>query len=147
MGKFSRRKGNRVEYLVRDAMREHGFQVDRIPASGAAQGFKGDLRARHQDKEYTVEVKARKDEFNHLYEILDTYTTHGWGYKYTYDGGHIVLGDNPFQVIALDRGLHLEFDKKLETLFKNCRKYLVNCDLLAIKQDRKPVIYMRWIDA
>lgn len=66
MGKFSRDKGNRGEYLVRDKLREAGFCVDRIPASGAAQGFKGDLRIKYDNQEILVEVKTRKKDFTKL---------------------------------------------------------------------------------
>ena len=52
----SRHKGKRVEYLIRDLFRQAGFECHRVPTSGNAQGFKGDL-----DLEgYRIEIKARK---------------------------------------------------------------------------------------
>lgn len=55
----AQRKGKRVEYLVRDALREIGL-CERIPCSGNARAFKGDLVLRLGDEEFKVEVKARK---------------------------------------------------------------------------------------
>ena len=68
MGKRSIRKGKRVEYLVRDAFRELGFECYRVPSSGNSQGFKGDLVL---EGLFRVEVKARRDGFKTLYGWLE----------------------------------------------------------------------------
>lgn len=142
-GLYARQRGNRAEYQVRDDMRNAGFQVDRIPASGASQGFKGDLRARIDGAEFTVEVKIRKDEFKILYEAIELYYTLDWVFGYK----NVLISTKPTLLFSRHGTMALPIDPKLATLFKNCRKYLVNCDILAIKQNRKPILYMRWLDA
>lgn len=57
MGKAQRDKGNRVERSIVNLFRENGFKALRVPLSGAAQGFKGDIVL--EDK-YQCECKARK---------------------------------------------------------------------------------------
>jgi hypothetical protein len=70
MGKFSRDKGKRNEYSLRDYLRLHGWQADRVPSSGAAQGFKGDIKAAHPvHGPKLFELKARKETFKRIYEL------------------------------------------------------------------------------
>jgi Holliday junction resolvase len=66
-GKSSRDKGGRVERELVQKLRDAGFpDTFRVPLSGAAEGFKGDINIkicnRKIDSETLVaEVKARKD--------------------------------------------------------------------------------------
>lgn len=53
MGKFSRQKGNRGEREVVELFRTAGFDAKRVPLSGAARGFPGDVVA----GDMTVQVK------------------------------------------------------------------------------------------
>ena len=59
MGKFSRDKGMRQEYLLRDYLRKLGWTADRVPSSGAAEGFKGDIKAEKNGRTVLFELKAR----------------------------------------------------------------------------------------
>jgi len=68
MGRKERRKGTRVEYQVRNFFRQAGFECVRVPCSGNAEGFRGDLRLRVGKTELSVEVKVRKRLF--LYKWL-----------------------------------------------------------------------------
>ena len=43
MGVFSRDKGNREERAIVNLHKQHGFEAKRVPLSGAAEGFKGDI--------------------------------------------------------------------------------------------------------
>ena len=43
MGVFSRNKGNREERAIVNLHKQHGFEAKRVPLSGAAEGFKGDI--------------------------------------------------------------------------------------------------------
>lgn len=66
MGKPSRDKGARVERELVAALNEVGLDAKRVPLSGAARGFKGDIIISNEFTSYTrktwqVEVKARKD--------------------------------------------------------------------------------------
>lgn len=57
MGKPSRDKGLRVERELVNKLKESGVEAKRVPLSGAAEGFKGDI----QIGQFIAEVKARKD--------------------------------------------------------------------------------------
>ena len=57
MGKPSRDKGLRVERDLVNKLKESGVDAKRVPLSGAAEGFKGDI----QIGDLIAEVKARKD--------------------------------------------------------------------------------------
>ncbi len=61
MASKSKEKGNRFE---RDIIKYHRertkFKAKKVPLSGAAQGFKGDVKIQIGDKEYTGECKKRK---------------------------------------------------------------------------------------
>tara|TARA_R100000234_G_C4964093_1_gene163111 strand:- start:528 stop:833 length:306 start_codon:yes stop_codon:yes gene_type:complete len=57
LGKPSRDKGLRVERELVNKLKESGVDAKRVPLSGAAEGFKGDI----QIGDLIAEVKARKD--------------------------------------------------------------------------------------
>jgi hypothetical protein len=60
-GKGPRRKGNRVEREVLALLREAGLEVRRVPLSGSAPGYPGDLEVELPGLgRVLVEVKARK---------------------------------------------------------------------------------------
>jgi len=68
-GKKSQRKGKRVEYYIRDLLRQIGT-CERVPCSGNSRAFKGDLVLSIDGKELIIEVKARKN-FKTLYSWLE----------------------------------------------------------------------------
>jgi hypothetical protein len=60
-GKGPRRKGNRVEREVLALLREAGLEARRVPLSGSAPGYPGDLEVELPGLgRVVVEVKARK---------------------------------------------------------------------------------------
>ncbi len=61
-GKASRDKGGRVERELVNRLNASGeFEARRVPLSGAAEGFKGDIQIRIAGRTLKAEVKARKD--------------------------------------------------------------------------------------
>lgn len=68
MGRRQIRKGKRVEYLIRDLLRQLGT-CERVPCSGNARAIKHDLVWNFQGRTFSVEVKARKD-FATLYSFV-----------------------------------------------------------------------------
>lgn len=71
MGKKSRDKGNRVERLIVAKMREHGFDAQRVPLSGAALGsFAGDIAVTVCRENWRGEVKASARRFGLIYSHL-----------------------------------------------------------------------------
>lgn len=62
LGKKSRDKGNRVERLLVNKLKEAGLDAQRVPLSGACQGdFAGDIQIKLENQTLLVEVKARKN--------------------------------------------------------------------------------------
>ena len=57
MGKANRRKGGSVERKLVNEHKDAGIPALRVPLSGAAQGFKGDIRIAES---LVAEVKSRK---------------------------------------------------------------------------------------
>ena len=67
MGKFSRDKGARNERKLVNLIQSHGIDAKRVPLSGAADGFKGDIIM----GQWTIEAKLRADGFKQIYDWLD----------------------------------------------------------------------------
>lgn len=67
-GKKSRNKGKRGEYEILRILKEHGFQAQRIPLSGATEFQKGDILM--EDK-FLIEVKRKKSGYRKFYEELN----------------------------------------------------------------------------
>lgn len=148
-GRAARQKGSRVELLVRDKLREQGFEADRVPLSGAAQGFKGDVRYKLGSVEGSVEVKARRSEFNSIYQLYTKITSSELPYSQAFglyiDGKYVAIGTSPAGILdnqyaytplpSSTRGV-----KKLLSL----EKLLGTSDMLAIKGDNKPILFLRF---
>lgn len=137
-GLKSRNKGCRNEYLARDHIRAQGYKVDRIPASGASQGFKGDLRVMTESGTLIVEVKSRKKYFDCLYGGLPQCAVF-------LEGQQVFMGECLIDVLEpkdLEQTIgSLRKDKKLQ----RCAEMLGPADILMVKDDRRPWIYMRFI--
>ena len=71
MGKASRDKGYRGEAAVVRKALEHGVAANRVPLSGAVQGYPGDVILHSNGVEWTFEVKVRKSGFKQIYGWLD----------------------------------------------------------------------------
>lgn len=150
MGKFSRRKGIRHEYGVRDLVRKEGMQAHRVPASGAAQGFKGDIQVEHNGRKFTLEVKARKDQFSRIYSAYDSLNVDG---KLNF-----FLGDKPDALCVsitdtLSKQLENNAHYKPGSAFpaehiaglvqaSRTKKMLGTSDFLVLHVDRKPYLFV-----
>ncbi len=69
-GRAPRRKGDRVERAVLAELKGAGLAVKRVPLSGSAAGYPGDLSVQLGGRERCVEVKARAD-FKTLHSWLE----------------------------------------------------------------------------
>lgn len=146
-GRKSRSKGMRGEYLVRDFFRNLGFKADRVPASGAAQGFKGDVHVQYPGiGTIVVEVKSRKNSFGTTYKLL--------GHKPHSQKGIIMLHDDFFGTAIVsfaDQIQHQDIThidviqgSVATRLLKNFRRLIGPADLLFIKDDNKPLIMVEF---
>lgn len=66
-GRYSRRKGYRTEAKIRDLVRRAGVHCKRVPLSGSAPGWAGDLILAGR----SFEVKARANGFRQAYRWLE----------------------------------------------------------------------------
>lgn len=157
LGKASRSKGKRNEYLLRDFLRAQGWEADRVPSSGAAQGFPGDIRAVKCGKTVLFELKARRDQFKKIYALYDAHchamkddvlavVTPGIEkHLVSLSSSFDALFTDPVQVYerAENHVLYNEYKRtfrKLGTMYK----YLQTCDVLVIKDDRKSFLFIRY---
>jgi len=117
-----RSKGRRTEYEVRDILKANGISADRVPLSGASQGFKGDIIFIRNDKKYVGEVKARQDSFKEIYKEIDNYDL---------KMGNIII-------TTLERWLMNE-KKEIKEIRKSklIEKWLIDRDVLFFKSNRK----------
>ena len=152
-GRASRQKGMRGEYAFRDAIRRFGYVADRVPCSGAAQGFKGDVRFSKDGKEYTAEVKSRKGSFKTLYALFAEHFAQAQDDKLSIvvEGQLINLSSSPVGALE-DCGHytiaeHLPFYNKHRRTFKRLLKLkelVKGCDLLVVKDNNKPFLFIRY---
>lgn len=70
-GKMSRDKGGRGEREIVHLLRDAGIPAKRVPLSGAAPGFKGDVLIGKGSGQKTAEVKRRAKGFRELYKWLE----------------------------------------------------------------------------
>lgn len=158
-GRASRRKGCRTELILRDSLRLMGWSANRVPLSGAAQGFKGDVIAERGEQRVNFEMKSRKDAFKKIYELYFLY------FKRTQDEvlSFVLPATDKEQSTCvavstsldavLERGGVFPFPGNLpeyavyKRTFKkieNLRKLLGAADVLVLKDDRRPLLYLRF---
>ncbi len=69
-GKSPRQKGDRLERGVVLLLREHGLDAKRVPLSGSAKGYPGDVVVTVAGRDHVLECKSRKD-FKTLHAWLE----------------------------------------------------------------------------
>lgn len=156
-GSMSRNKGGRVERLLVKHLRDLGWtDVSRIPLRGSYKkttghckpdviGFSPKARANVK-----FEVKARKDFFNIVYDLMESnpepksdiviygFPSTQMNFALTYNvdcfasGGTVTFVNNDTKVLKKVTKMH---------------EWLGESDLLAIKGDHKPFIFIRYFNA
>ncbi len=66
----NKEKGSRFEREIVDKARQRDLEANRVPLSGSATGFKGDVHIKKGRETWVVEAKKRKSGFKFLYENL-----------------------------------------------------------------------------
>ncbi len=69
-GKSPRQKGDRLERAVVLLLREHGLDAKRVPLSGSAKDYPGDVVVTLDGRDHVLECKSRRD-FATLYKWLE----------------------------------------------------------------------------
>ncbi len=157
LGKSSRRKGLSQEYRLRDALRSWGWEADRVPSSGAAEGFPGDIRASKGGKELLFELKARKASFTSLYDMYEEHVQTmqddllsllvptpealfkveiSTSLDAVLEGGFIFLPPSSMPLYEK----HKRAIKRLPTVYE----WLKKSDILVLKDDRRPLLFLRF---
>jgi len=157
-GHRSRRRGKRGEYLLRDYLRQMGWSADRVPTSGAAQGFKGDVKASKGEKQNVLfELKNHSDVFKKIYAFYDAERL-----KNKDDLAAFCYPGETRQCISLSTSVEAIFDgpdvypifneshahyKEFKlTVGKIARMQalLGEAHILVLKDDRKPFLFVRY---
>lgn len=149
-GLMSRRKGTRVEYEVRDYFRNLGYTADRVPFSGSAQGFKGDVKVIADGTPFLVEVKARKEEFKKIYVVYANLKSPNDRMGIVHNGVCIDVSTDFTQVVHNNRfyeqltsALELEHKRGLHQLVK-LKEVVKECQYLVLKDNNKPLLFVRY---
>jgi hypothetical protein len=157
MGKASKVKGRTQEYRLRDELRRLGWQAERVYCSGAIKGLPGDVKATKGDKTLLFEMKSRKNSFQKIYELYHAHVRECGDdlMAIAIPGArHLclnlstsldaVLGGADHHVIVSQHPLYEKF-KRTFSKIENLEKLVGEANVLAIKDDRQPLIYIRYI--
>ena len=153
-GSMSRNKGGRVERLLVAELKKLGWtDVYRIPVRGSYQKTTGHCKpdvigfCPKISRNIKVEVKARRDMFKAIYLLMDdrpkpqadivgyVIPEKGMGFALSYTiealltGGSLALFNN---------------DAKVVKQVLKMKEWLGESDILAIKRDHKPFLYIRF---
>jgi Holliday junction resolvase len=152
-GKHSRNKGARSERQLRDELIRHGWSdVVRVPLSGAVktrQAYQDDVVGRPPGwgSEIRFENKARATGFDKYYALAPNESV---VVSFILEDGTCgVLGLNPTKVLEITHftpvsELALPTQKVIRSLMKKCSEWIGNAQVLSLKQDRMPFLYLRY---
>ena len=157
-GKASRDKGSRREReLVAELIDRHQWRdVFRVPLSGAMQGYKGDVIGRPpgMGTQWVLEAKARKGTFMRVYHLVNKHRIFDRGsFSFsTPEGDCVIMSYNPNELIKIAScyifpPVSAFEDKKDRAVLKYIsarREWLGEADLLALKGDREPWLFVRY---
>lgn len=154
-GAHSRNKGARSERQLRDELIRHGWQdVRRVPLSGAVKtslAYQDDVVGTAPNgAEVRFENKARATGFEAIYGLLPpSIDVLAFG---VYCGPLAIISLNPNLILdhARDQGVPeiTTFDAKtqkvMRSVLKKCADWIGNAQVLSLKQDRHPFLYVRY---
>ena len=152
-GRHSRNKGARSERALRDELIRHRWSdVVRVPLSGAIK-----TRAQYQDdvvgrppgwgSEVRFENKARATGFDSIYTVLSKNNNQ---LSVSLESGECLnISLDPTVCVSVTSFNRQDtFDtstlKVLNQVAKKCRDWIGNAQVLSLKQDRRPFIYVRY---
>lgn len=148
-----RAKGKKGEYDVRNYFRENGFVSHRVPSSGSAHGFPGDVLVKHPNgTKFLIEVKVRKDEFKNIYKLIEN--DHTEVIRHIYNGKQVTVAKDFFSMFSQQHKSTVNYDlyelahfgellkvvKKLDKM----HEWIKGSDYLVVRMDRKPFLFIRY---
>lgn len=156
-GRASKVKGRTQEYRLRDELRRLGWQAERVYCSGAIKGLPGDVKATKGERTLLFEMKSRKSSFKKIYELYAAHIkTCGDDLMAIAIPGarHLclnlsssldaVLGGADHHTIVTQHPLYEKYSRTFRKI-ENLEKLVGECQVLAIKDDRAPLLYIRYI--
>lgn len=151
MGRYQRIKGKRNEYALVNELRRLGWVSNRVPLSGAAPGFKGDVVAAKDGFNFTFEVKSRKDEYKKIYELFRQHSEEGELRLHDNKTGRSLIVTKEFKhADPVNKAYNTEdffasgYRPTVRKLF-SIHKLKGECDFLVIKNDRENFLFLRYI--
>lgn len=147
-GKMSRRKGYSGEYEVRDYFRSLGYRADRVPSSGAAEGFKGDIKVIDSAnlEEMLVEVKRYASSFKRLYAALNAADKHPISMYLGDKTAYLAYDFKDLPVFPWNSGrVHMFKASKPLRKVATMHKLVKECKILVVRDDHKPWIYLYYL--
>lgn len=156
-GRASRQKGMRAEYGLRNTLRLLGWEAHRVPSSGAAEGFKGDVIGTKDGRKLVFEVKNYADSFEKIYQLYEQNTKAKQDDLLTFVAPHedrlcVRISTSLHAVLNADvtcfefadrNPLYTKFKRTYEKLMR-MQRLLKGADILVIKQNHKPLLYIRY---
>ncbi len=153
---MSKSKGRRNEYCLRDHLRTMGWTSERVPMSGAVASMPGDVWATKGDRRILFEMKSRKDAFKRIYElyyatikatqsdVLAVAMSCGTRYCVTISASlDSVLAGADVHELAHNHCMYKKYKRTFGKI-ANLEKLLGTAEILAIKDDRKPLLFLRF---
>lgn len=140
MGKASRDKGSRNERLLVHTMHNLGLKAYRVPLSGAMAHYKADVIVDTGVHQFKIEVKSRKCSFTKIYTLLGNEIAH----RFECDGICVYITKDFFSAITVlsEGGVYKKETGKLYSRIAKMRELLGEAEILAIKDDRRPFMYI-----
>lgn len=143
MGKMQRTKGYRVEReLVLKLKAEGHEEVRRVPLSGASAFAKHDVLV----GELSIEVKGRKNAFGSMYKLHQDLAQQSIMYKDQF----VVISDDFNDMVKTEFSFRplsevkLKAHKRALNRFTYLRKICDGADVLALKDNHKRFLFMRF---
>lgn len=160
-GRASKVKGRSQEYRLRDQLRREGWTSERVYCSGAIKGLPGDVKATHpKHGEKLFEMKSRKSTFKKIYQLYREHVrTAGddllvFALPVSEDGRSVCVNLSTSLEAVLDGAdhhplthyhpLYKQFSRTFSKI-GNLRKLLGEADILACKDDREEIFFVRFI--
>lgn len=153
-GLMSRRKGQRIEYVIRDYLRNLKIYNDvfRVPLSGSSEGFKSDVVARKGDLVETFEVKARASDFESIYKLFAANKDETRSFRFVVGSGVnaplVAISEDFLEVRRYDVPFFgIETDKKNTKTYNKILRManlLQGADYLVIKGNHRHPLFIKY---
>ena len=157
-GSKNREKGKRMEYKLRDHFRSEGYKAHRVPSSGAAQGFPGDVMFTDEDdRKRLAELKSRAKGFEVLYDYFYSFVDSGTiratsldTIRIEYDigtyGGTVTMAFRAKRLFGSAATIIARPDVKVTRKLLALEHWAEKVDTLVLHTNREPFLFLRYKD-